>query len=71
MPIAAIGNNLLRTRLEHAQLMKAQRVGADCVFVVLFPPLVIRQFLKRLQRILLARRKAAIDEQPAGYRRFP
>jgi hypothetical protein len=46
--------------------MKAQRVGADCVFVVLFPPLVIRQFLKRLQRILLARRQAAIDEQPAG-----
>jgi hypothetical protein len=65
-PIAAIGNNLLRARLEHAQLMKVQRVEADCVFVVVFPPLVIQQFLKRLPRIVVAPRKPAIDEQPRG-----
>jgi hypothetical protein len=46
--------------------MKVQRVEADCVFVVVFPPLVIQQFLKRLPRIVVAPRKPAIDEQPRG-----
>ena len=50
--------------LDHAQLVQPQRIEADRVFGVVFPPGAVGVLGQRLQRIVIAFGEAAIDDQP-------
>ena len=47
-PVCAIGDDLLRTAFDHAQLMHPQRIEAHRVFGIVFPPPVVRQLANHL-----------------------
>ena len=59
MPLAMI---CLRSRLDHAGLLKPQRVKPDRVFGIVLPPLVVRHVGHRLQGIVIVGRETVIDD---------
>src|SRR5271169_4075819 len=58
-PIRAVGDNLLRARLDNTGFVQAQRVEADRVLGVVLPPIVVRDLAQCLQGIFVARRETA------------
>src|SRR6266849_321453 len=50
-PIGAVGDDLLRARLDHAGFMQPQRVEAHGVLGVIFAPFVVAVFAESLQRV--------------------
>src|SRR6516162_930289 len=69
-PVGVFGDHLVWGRFDEPGVAHAQRIEADRVLRVVFPPSVVWDVLKRLQRIVVARSEAAIDEQPRGTRRL-
>ena len=65
-PVGAVGDDLLRARLDHADLVQAQGIEADRVLGVVLPPYVVGDLVQGLQRIVVALGEAAIDDQPRG-----
>ena len=57
---------LLRRRLDHPRLAETQGIEADGVLRIVDAPLVVRNILHGLERIVVARREAAVDEGPSG-----
>src|SRR5207249_3407346 len=55
-----------RSRFDETRLPQPQRVEADRVLDVVFAPSSIRDFLERLERIVIARSKSCIDNSPRG-----
>src|SRR5688572_17076376 len=62
-PVGALGNELLRTRLEHPGLMEAQGIEAHRVLRVILAPFVIGQLPDGLERIVIPRRIALLYEE--------
>src|SRR6516164_3234956 len=48
-PIGAVGDDLLRARLDEVSFAHAQCVKTDRVLVVVLPPFVVRQFAEHLR----------------------
>src|SRR6516164_3815217 len=69
-PIRALGNDLLRARLDDPDLMQAQRVEPQCVLVIVFEPFVVGHLVQCLQRVIIPRGEAAIDESSCSPRRL-
>src|SRR6516164_10428774 len=61
MPIGAVGNNLLRGRLNEARVAQAQRIEPQRVFGVILAPSVTL-FTQRLEGIVIVRSEATIGE---------
>jgi hypothetical protein len=49
-PMGVFGDGLLRGRFEEAHVAQAQRVKADRVLWIVFPPSVVRDLTQRLQK---------------------
>jgi len=69
-PIGALGDDLLRARLDESRFVQAQGIEPDGILGVVFPPFVVRQPAESLQRVIVSFCKAAIDEQPRSARRL-
>src|SRR5262249_402560 len=65
-PIGVLGDDPLRRRLDQTDFTQAQGVEADRVLRIVFAPTIVGNILERLQRVVVAPRKAAIDEPPRG-----
>src|SRR5262249_21448195 len=63
-PIGALGDELLRARLYQPRFVQAQRVKPERVLVIVFAPFVVRNLGERLEGVVVARREAAIDDEP-------
>src|SRR5215470_14620581 len=61
-PVSALGNDLLRARLDHHGLVQAQREEAHGVLGVELPPFAPRNLSKGLERKVIARRVAAVNQ---------
>ena len=61
-PIRARRDDLVGRRLDHAELAQTQRVETDRVLEVVVAPVRIGDLPKPLPRIVVARRKASIDQ---------
>src|SRR6266446_3278394 len=70
VPIRAVGDDLLRARLDHSGFMQAQRVEADRVLGVVLAPIIVWNVFQRLESVIIARGEAAIDEAPRDPRRL-
>src|SRR5271169_960573 len=64
--IGAVGDDALRVVLDHTELMHAQCIKPDRVLGIVVAPKIVGDFGDGLQRVVVARGKAAIDEQPRG-----
>ena len=53
-PVGALGDDLLWARLDEARLVHAQGVEADRVRSVIISPSVVRDLVKRLERVVIA-----------------
>src|SRR5438876_558197 len=62
--IRAVGNDLLRTAFDRAQLMQPQRIEAYRVLRVELPPGAVEVLVQGLKRVFIAVGKAALDDQP-------
>src|SRR5438045_288122 len=60
-PVGALGDKLLRARLDHPGLAQAERVEAHGVLGVVLPPLAVRQFAHRLSHVLFVRRESQVE----------
>src|SRR5580704_12428749 len=69
-PIGALGDDRVRVGLDHAGFVQTKGVIAQRVLGIVFPPLVILDFLKRCERVIVAVRKAAIDDRSGRSRRL-
>jgi hypothetical protein len=69
-PIGAVGDDLLRARLDETHFVQPQRIEPERVLGVVFTPFVIRIVVQRLQRVIIALRETPIDELPGGARRI-
>src|SRR6478672_3613963 len=67
-PVGRLRNELVRRRLNHAGFAQAQRVEAKRVFRIVITPPAIRDLLQRLQRVIVTRREAPIDDHARGSR---
>src|SRR6267143_2872210 len=65
-PIRAVGDYLLRARLDEADFVKPQGIIADRVLGIVFAPFVVRNLVQRLQGIIITRCESAIDEPLRG-----
>src|SRR5438552_3189496 len=65
-PVRALGDNLLRARLDHPRLVEAEGVEAHRVLRIVDAPLVVGNILHGRERIVVARREPAVDEGPSG-----
>src|SRR5712672_3605462 len=65
-PIGTLGDDPVGVRLDHARLTQAQCVEAERVFGIVLAPLVIGDFLERLQRVVIPRRESAFDQAPCS-----
>src|SRR5215813_2157208 len=63
-PVGAVGDDLLWARFDQTDLVQPQRVEAHGVLGVVLAPLVVGQFAQSLQRIVVPRGEAAIDNLP-------
>src|SRR5258705_3566133 len=63
-PIGAVGNDLVGSRPDKAGLAQPQRIEPDRILGIVLPPPCVRNFLERLERILVARSKSCIDNSP-------
>src|SRR5262245_43619223 len=61
-PVGRLRDELVGRQLDHARVTQPQRVEAKRVVGIILAPFVVRDFLQRLQRIVVARGKAAIDD---------
>src|SRR5215472_6914809 len=61
-PVGALGDDLLWARLDEARLVHAQGVEADRVRSVIISPSVVRDLVKRLERVVVSRSEAPIDD---------
>src|SRR5215831_8955364 len=64
-PFRAIGDDLLRGRLDEAHFVEPQRIIADRILGIVFAPFVVRNLVQRLESIIITRGESAIDE-PLG-----
>src|SRR5262249_7881785 len=69
-PIRAVGDDLLRTRLDEPQFVKTQRVIPERILGVVFAPFIVGNFTQRLQGIVIASGETTIDEQSRHTLRF-
>src|SRR6266852_2907768 len=69
-PVGTLRDERLRRRLDHPRLAQAQGIEADGVLRIVDAPLVVGNILHGLERIVVARREAAIHEGPRGPLRF-
>src|SRR5262249_10488502 len=69
-PIGRFCDQLVRCRLDHADFAQAQRVEAKRVRGIVLAPLVVRDFLQRLQCVVVASGKTTIDHSSRGSRRI-
>src|SRR6516162_980915 len=61
-PIGVLGDEPAGQRFDHARFMQAQRVEADGVLGVVFPPFVVGKLADGLEGIVIARGETTIDE---------
>src|SRR6266516_3802568 len=52
-PIRAVGNDPVGARLDQAALAQPQRIEPDRILSIVLPPLVVREFLQRLERVVV------------------
>src|SRR5262245_15436754 len=60
-PIRGVGDDLVGARFDHAHLAQPQGKEPDCVFRVVVTPLVVRNVVQGLERIIVIDREPAID----------
>ena len=65
-PVGALGEERVRARLDHADLVQAQRVEAHRVLGVELAPSVVGQLGQRLERVVVALGEPAIDQPLRG-----
>src|SRR5204863_4431192 len=65
-PVRPLRDETLRRRLDHPGLAKTERIEADRVLRIVDAPLVVRDVLHRLERIVVARCEGAVDEGARG-----
>src|SRR5262249_50079344 len=63
-PIRSVSDDLVGGRLDHAHFAQPQGKKPDRVFGVVVPPLVVRDFAQRLERIIVLGGEAALDYAP-------
>src|SRR4249920_175086 len=63
-PVCALREEPIGTLLDHPYIVQTQGVETHSVLGVVFTPLAIRKLLHGLERIIVARRVALIDEKP-------
>src|SRR5262249_884544 len=63
-PVGALGEDLLRARLDHAGLVKPERVEPERVRRVDLAPSRPRDLLQRLQDVILPHREPTLTERP-------
>src|SRR5215471_16707358 len=64
VPIRSVGDDLLRARFDEPHFVQAKRVISEGILGAIFVPFTIGELAQRLQRIVIASGKAAIDEPP-------
>src|SRR5262245_22274005 len=69
-PVGALGDNLLRARLDHSSLMQPQGIEAQRVFGIVLAPPRVDDILHRPDGIVVARRDSLVDEGAGGPIRF-
>src|SRR5205823_3687109 len=69
-PVGAVGDDLLRARLDEAQFMQTERVKPQRILRVVFPPFIVGELAQRLESIVIPTGKAAIDEHSGDPRRL-
>src|SRR5919197_2979243 len=62
-PVGRLSDELVRRQLDHPGFAQAQRVEAQRVLGIVDPPRVVGNFLQGLQRIVVARGEATIDDR--------
>src|ERR1700674_2159916 len=60
-PVGALGDQLLRARLDHARLVQAERVEADRVLGAVLAPPAVGDVLHGLQRVLVRVGEPPVD----------
>src|SRR2546422_7541997 len=65
-PVRALAEDLLRARLDHPRFVKAERVEAQRVLVILRAPQVVRELLDQLKRVVVLARVALSDDGLRG-----
>src|SRR5437016_454428 len=69
-PIGAVGDDLLRARLDEAQFAQTQGIESNRDLGLVFAAFVVRQTAESLQRVIVSFCKAAIDETSRSTRRL-
>src|SRR5271163_3451593 len=69
-PIRAIGDDLLWTRLDHADFVQTKGVEPDRILSVVLPPFVVGDLVQRLKGIVVGRGEAAGDNPTRDARRI-
>ena len=65
-PVRVLGDDLLRARLDEPQFAEPQGLEADRILVIVLSPFVVRELAQCLQRIVVSRGEAVIDETLGG-----
>src|SRR5262249_8995195 len=65
-PVGTLGDNLLRTALDHADLMQARAVDAPGVSRIVLPPPAVGDLLQRLEGVLIAGRDPPVHKKPGS-----
>src|SRR5215469_12460888 len=69
-PVGAVGNDLLRVRLDYAGFVQPKGIEPDRVFGVVLTPFVVGNLGQRLQRIIVAVGETPINDPSGGARRL-
>ena len=69
-PIGIFCDNLLWSRLYHADFVQTQGVEADCVLGVVFAPFIVGDLVERLKGIVVGTGEAAGDDSARNPRRI-
>src|SRR5207244_3829519 len=69
-PVRAVGDDLLRARLDEPHFVQPKRIVPERILGVVFAPFIIGELAQRLQRIVIASGETTIDEPPRYTFRF-
>src|SRR5882724_835262 len=69
-PIGAVGDDLLRARLDEPHFVQPKRIIPETILGIVFVPFIVGKPAQRLQRVVIASSKTTIDEAPRDTCRF-
>src|SRR5262249_53728296 len=67
-PVGCVGDHFVGREFDHAGFAQPQRIEANRILGIIVTPFVVRDLLQGLQRIVVPRRKPAVDDLARGSR---